>query len=189
MSPLPKTTGNALITCINAAHKKYESNAMDWQKVIEIGWRLITRADMERFEQICEDGLLGLSNYGIFEDWLAVDRSRDGYLRIKDGLVFEGEIQEMKDKENHYDKEPHKACIHAFFLAYHQMHAYRWWLLFHPTDLEHYREFEVSMERVIFYAHLLISFVLMDKKKSLWYAHQARKSKGQGLLLTIGLIG
>jgi hypothetical protein len=116
---------------------------------------------MERFEQMCEDGLLGPSNYGIFEDWLAIDRSRDGYLHIKDGLVSEGEIQEMEEEENHYDKEPYKACVHAFFLAYHQMRAYRWWLSFRPMDLERYREFEASLERVI-NAHLLISFVLMD---------------------------
>jgi hypothetical protein len=165
MSSLPQTTGNALINCINAAHKKYESNAMDWQMVIEIGWCLLTRVDMERFEQMCEDGLLGPSDYRIFEDWSAIDRLRDGYLRIKDGLVLEGEIQEMKDKENHYDVEMYKARVHAFFLAYHEMRTYRWWLSFRPTDLECYRKFEVSLERVMFYAHLLILFVLRDKKK------------------------
>jgi hypothetical protein len=133
--------------------------------VIETGWCLLTRADMERFEQMCEDGLLGPSDYGIFEDWLAIDRVRDWYLRIKDGLVTEGEIQEMEDEENHYDEEPCKARVHTFFLAYHEMRAYRWWLSFRPTDLECYRKFEVSLERVMFYAHLLISFVLMDEKK------------------------
>ncbi len=55
---------------------------MDWQQVIEIGWCLLTKADMERFEQMCEDGLLRLSDYGIFEDCSAIDRSRDGYLRM-----------------------------------------------------------------------------------------------------------
>jgi hypothetical protein len=163
MSLLPQTTGNALINCIHSAHTKYESNMMDWQMVIETGWCLLTRADMERFEQMCDDGLLGPSDYGIFEDWLAIDRSRDGYLHIKDGLATEGEIQEMEDKENHYDEEPYKARVHAFFLANHEMHAYRCWLLFCPMDLERYCEFEVSLERVMFYAHLLISFVLMDK--------------------------
>jgi hypothetical protein len=159
--------GNALINCINAAHKKYESNAMDWQRVIEIGWHLVlTRAGMERFEQMCEDGILGPSDYGIFEDWLAIERSRDGYLCIKDGLVSEGKNQEMEDEENHYDEEPYKykARVRAFFLAYHQMSAdaYHWWLLFCLTDLERYCKFEVSLERVMFYAHLLISFILMD---------------------------
>ncbi len=109
-----------------------------------------------------EDVLLGPSNYGTFKDWSAIDRSRDGYFRIKDGLVSEGEIQEMEDEENLYDKEPYKAHVHVFFLAYHQVRAYRWWLLFHPTDLECYHEFEVSLERIMFYAHLLISFILMD---------------------------
>jgi hypothetical protein len=113
---------------------------------------------------MCEDGLLGPSNYGIFEDWSAIDRSRDGRLRNKDGLVLEGEIQEMEDEENNYDEELYKARVHAFFLAYHQMRAYCWWLLFRPTDLERYCEFKVSLERVMFYAHLLISFVLMDKR-------------------------
>ena len=163
MSPLPQTRKNVLIKCINAAHKKYESNAMDWQMVIEIGWRPITRVDMERFEQICEDGLLGLSDYGNFEE-STIDRSRDGYLCIKDGLVLEGEIQEMEDEENHYDEEPYKARVHAFFLAYHQMCTCCWWLSFRPMDLECYHEIEVSLERVMFYAHLLISFVLMDKR-------------------------
>jgi hypothetical protein len=63
---------------------------MDWQRVIEIGWRLLTRQDMEKFKQMCEDGLLGWSNYVILEDWLVINRSRDGYLRIKDGPVFGG---------------------------------------------------------------------------------------------------
>jgi hypothetical protein len=105
---------------------------------------------MERFKQMCEDRLLGPSNYGIFEDWLAINRLRDGYLRIKDGLVLEGEVQEMKDEENVYDEELYKACVHAFFLVYHEMRIYCWWLLFHPTDLERYCKFKVSLERVIF---------------------------------------
>jgi hypothetical protein len=45
--------GSALINCINAAYEKYELNGMDWQRVIEIGWRLLSREDMERFGQMC----------------------------------------------------------------------------------------------------------------------------------------
>ncbi len=86
MSTLAQVTGNALINCIHAAHEKYESKTMDWQQVVEIGWRLLTRQDMERFKQMCEDGLLGGSSCVIFEDWLAIHWSRDGYLCIKDGL-------------------------------------------------------------------------------------------------------
>jgi hypothetical protein len=129
--------GNALINCIHVAHKKFESNVMDWQQVIEIGWRLLTKGDMERFEQMCEDELLEPSNYGIFEDWSSINRSKDGYLRIKDELVSEGEIQEMEDEENHYEKELYKARVHAFFPVYHETCAYQLWLSFHPTDLEH----------------------------------------------------
>ncbi len=99
---------------------------------------------------MCKDGLLGMSNYGIFEDWLAADWSREGYLHIRDGLVLEGEIQEMEDKENHYDEGPYKAHVHAFFLAYHQMCAYCCWLLFCPTDLERYCKFKVSLKQVMF---------------------------------------
>ncbi len=81
---------------------------MEWHRVIEMGWCLLSRVDMGRFEQMCKDGLLGPSNYGIFKDWLAVDRLREGYLHIRDGLVSEGEIQEMEDKENHYNKGLYK---------------------------------------------------------------------------------
>jgi hypothetical protein len=59
MSSLPQATGNTLISCIHAAHAKYESNPLDWQWVVEIGWRLLTRQDMERFQVMCEDGHLG----------------------------------------------------------------------------------------------------------------------------------
>jgi hypothetical protein len=70
--------GNAVISCIHAAHKKHESNLLDWQRGVDIAWRLLTKQDMERFEEICEDGFLGPGDYGLFEDWSAIDRSRDG---------------------------------------------------------------------------------------------------------------
>ena len=68
----------------------------------------------------------------------------------------------MQDEENFYDEEPYKARVHAFFLAYHQVRAYCWWHSYRPMDLERYCKFEVSLERVMFFACLLISFVLMD---------------------------
>jgi hypothetical protein len=156
--------GNAVISCIHTAHKKYESNPLDWQRVVEIGWRLLTGQDMERFEEMWEDGLLGMGDYGLFGDWSAIDRSRDAYIRIRDGLVLEGEVQEMEDEDNFYNKGPYQACVCDFFLAYHQVLAYCWWLSFRPMDLECYRKFEVSLEWVMFIARLLISFDLMDKK-------------------------
>jgi hypothetical protein len=58
---------------------------------------------MVRFQEMYEDGPLGPGDYGIFKDWLDIDKSRDGYIRIRDGLVLEGEIQEMNDKENFYN--------------------------------------------------------------------------------------
>ncbi len=92
MSSLPQATGNALISCIHAAHTNYELNLLDWQQVVEIGWHLLTKQDMERFEEMCEDGLLGPGDYVIFKDWSAIARSRDGYIRIRDRLVLEGEV-------------------------------------------------------------------------------------------------
>jgi hypothetical protein len=166
MSSLPQATRNALISCIHAAHTKYESNPLDWQRIAEISWCLLRKQDMERFEEMCKDGLLGPGDYVIFEDWLAINTSRDGYIRIREGLVLEGEVQEMNNEENFYDKELYKALVCAFFLAYHQVCTYRWWLSFRPTDLERYRRFEVSLVRVIFFAHLLISFILMDRNFS-----------------------
>ncbi len=112
------------------------------------------------------DGLLGPGDYGLFEDWLTIDRLRDGYIRIRNGLVLEGEVQEINDEQNFYNEEPYKACVCGFFLVYHKVHAYCWWLLFRPTNLERYCRFEVSLERVKFFAHLLISFVLMDRNFS-----------------------
>jgi hypothetical protein len=56
---MPQAAGNAVISCINAAHTNYESNLLDWQRVIEIGYRLFMRQDMVRFQEMCKDGLLG----------------------------------------------------------------------------------------------------------------------------------
>ncbi len=120
---------------------------------------------MERFEQLCKDGLFGPSDYGIFEDWLAVDWSREGYLRIRDGLILEGDIQDMEDEENHCDEGPYKAPVHAFFLVYHQMRAYCHWLLLCLTDLEHYPKFEVFLERVLFPCSFVDIFCSNGPKK------------------------
>jgi hypothetical protein len=125
------------------------------------------KQDMERFEEMCKDWLLGLGDYVFFEDWSAIDRSRDGCIRIKDGLVLEGEVQEMNNEENFYDTEPYKAHVCAFFLAYHQMCAYHMWLSFRLTDLERYHEFKVSLEQVMFFACSMLSFVLMDRNFSI----------------------
>jgi hypothetical protein len=164
MSSSPQATGNAVISCIHAAHTKYELNPLDWKKVVEIGRHLLTRQDMARFQEMCEDGLLGPGDYGLFEDWSAIVRSRDGYICIRDGLVLEGEIQEMNGEENFYDEEPNQARVCGFFLAYHQVVAYHWWLLFRPIDLERHREFEVSLERVILIALLLVIFLSNGQK-------------------------
>jgi hypothetical protein len=72
---MPQAVGNAVISCICAAHTKYESNPIDWQRGVEIGYRLFTRQDMVRFQEMYKDGLIGPGDYGIFEDWSDIDRS------------------------------------------------------------------------------------------------------------------
>ncbi len=100
------------------------------------GMRLLTKRDMHRFKKLCKGGHLILEDYRIYEDWSSINKSRERYIRIKDGLLSEGEVQDMNDEENFYDED--------FFLAYHQVVAYQRWLSFRPADLERFREFEVS---------------------------------------------
>jgi hypothetical protein len=164
---MPQAAGNAVISCIHAAHTKFESNPIDWQRVIDIGSCLFTRQDMVRFQEMYKDGPLGPGDYGIFEDWLDIDRSRDGYMRIRDGLVLEGEIQEMNDEENFYDEGPYQARVRGFFLAYHQVVAYHWWLLFHPMELERYCKFKVSLVQVMYLACLFIFLVILERNFSI----------------------
>jgi hypothetical protein len=111
-------------------------------------------------------GFWGPKINGIFKDWLAINLSRDGYICIRDMLVMEGEIQEMNNKENFYDKGPYQARVCGFFLAYHQVLAYHWWLLFCLTNLEHYPKLKVSLVRVMYIACSLISFVLIERNFS-----------------------
>ncbi len=141
-----QAAGNVIISCVQAAHEKYQSNPPDWQDVIVRGWRLLTKRDMCKFKNLCKDGFLGPGDYGIFDDWSAINKSQEKYILIKDGMILEGEVQDMNDEENFYNKGPYEECVRGFFLAYHQVVAYHCWLLFCPVDLEHFCEFEVSFE-------------------------------------------
>ncbi len=159
---MPQAAGNAVISRICAAHTKYELNPIDWQPVVEIGYCLFMRQDMVRFQKMCEDGIFRLGDYGIFEDWLDIDRSQDGYIRIRDGLVLEGEIKEMNNEENFYNEGPYQACVHGFVLAHHQVAAYHWWLSFCLMVLERYLEVEVIVVRVMYLACLFMFLILME---------------------------
>jgi hypothetical protein len=162
---MPQAAGNAVISCM--AHTKYESNPIDWQQVVEIGYCLFTRQDMERFQEMCKDGLLGARDYGIFKDWLDIDRLQDGYIRIRDGLILEGEVQEKNNKENFYNKEPYQARVYGCFLAYHQVVTCCWWLWIRPTEFERCFEFEVSLVWVMYLARLFVFLILMERNFSI----------------------
>ncbi len=110
------------------------------------GWRLLTKRDMRKFKNLCKAGLLGPGDYKIFEDWSAINKSQEKYIRIKDGLISEGEVQDMTNEEKFYNEGPYEERVHGFFLAYHQVVAYHCWLSFFPADLERFCEFEVSFE-------------------------------------------
>ncbi len=108
------------------------------------GSRLLTKRDMHRFKKLCKGGHLIPEDYRIYEDWSSINKSRERYIRIKDGLLSEGEVQDINDEENFYDEEPYEEWVRSFFLAYHQVVAYQCWLSFRPADLERFHEFEVS---------------------------------------------
>ncbi len=108
------------------------------------GSRLLTKRDMHSFKKLCEGGHLIPEDYRIYKDWSAINKSQEKYIRIKDGLISEGEVQEMNDEEKFYDEGPYEERVRGFFLAYHQVATYHCWLSFHPADLKHFREFEVS---------------------------------------------
>jgi hypothetical protein len=115
----------------------------------------------------------GAGGLWILHDWLDINRSRDGYIRIRDGLVLVGEVQEMSNEENFYNNGLYQARVCGFFLAYHQVVTYHWWLSFHPMELEHYCEFEVSLVRVMYLACLFIFLVLMERNFSIgWHIGQ-----------------
>ncbi len=105
---------------------------------------LLTKRDMHRFKMLCKDKHLIPEDYRIYEDWSSINKSRERYIQIKDGLLSEGEVQDMNNEENFYNEELYKEWVRGFFLAYHQVVAYQRWLLFCPADLEHFCEFEVS---------------------------------------------
>jgi hypothetical protein len=72
---------------------------------------------MRKFKNLCKDGLLGPEDYRIFENWSAIDKSQEMYIRIKDGLILEGEVQGMNDEENFYDEGPFEETHSLFFLG------------------------------------------------------------------------
>jgi hypothetical protein len=109
-----QAAGNVIISCVQAAHKKYQSNPPDWQDVIVRGWCLLTKRYMRKFKNLCKDGLLGPGDYRIFEDWSAINKSQEKYIRIKNGLISEGEVQDMNDKEFFYDKGLYEERVCSF---------------------------------------------------------------------------
>jgi hypothetical protein len=141
-----QAAGNVIISCIQAAHEKYQLNPPDWQDHIVRGWRLLTKRDMRKFKNLCEDGFLGPGDYGIFEDWSDIDKLQERYICIKNGLISEDEVQEMNNEEFFYDEGPYEERVCGFFLAYHQVVAYHRWLSSRLADLEQFCEFEVSFE-------------------------------------------
>ncbi len=154
------------------------------------GWRLLTKQDMRKFKNLCKDGLLGPEDYRIFEDWSATDKSRERYIRIKDGLISEGEVQEMNNEENFYDEGPYEERVCGFFLAHHQVVAYQRWLSFCPADLERFCEFEVSCfnaGNVTNHSHM--PFCSNGIKFQHWYAHQVNVNEAPGLPLIINHMG
>jgi hypothetical protein len=94
------------------------------------GPRLLTKQDMHRFKKLCKDGHLIPEDYRIYKDWSSINKLRERYIRIKDGLLSEGEVQDMNDEENFYDEEPYEERVRDFFLSYHPVVAYQCWLLF-----------------------------------------------------------
>jgi hypothetical protein len=74
-----QAAGNVIISCVQAAHEKYQSNPPDWQDVIVKSWRLLMKQDMRKFKNLCKDGLLGPGDYGIFEDWSAINKLQEKY--------------------------------------------------------------------------------------------------------------
>ncbi len=80
--------------------------------------------------------MLSLVAFKLFEDWSAINKSQEKYIRIKDGLISEGEVQDMNDEENFYDEGPYEERVRGLFLAYHQVVAYNCWLSFRLADLE-----------------------------------------------------
>jgi hypothetical protein len=79
---------------------------------------------MRKFKNLCEDGLLGPGDYVIFEDWLAINKLQEKYIRIKDGLILEGEVQEMNNEEIFYDQGPYEERVCGF-----SCHTTRWLLI------------------------------------------------------------
>jgi hypothetical protein len=73
----------------------------------------------------------------------------------------------MNNEENFYDKWPYQTHVCGFFLAYHQVVAYHWWLLFRPMELERYCKFEVNLVWVMYLAHSFIFLVLMERSFSI----------------------
>jgi hypothetical protein len=94
-----QAAGNVIISCVQATHEKYQSNPPDWQDVIVRVWHLLTKRDMRKFKNMCKGGLLGPGDYGIFKDWSAINKSLEKYIHIKDGLISEGEVQDMNKEE------------------------------------------------------------------------------------------
>jgi hypothetical protein len=103
-------------------------------------------------------------------------------MRIKDGLILEGKVQEMNDEEIFLMRGHRKNAFAVF-----SWRTIRWLPIntgshFCPADLEHFCEFEVSFfsaDNVT--KHSRMPFCSNGMKYQHWYAHQANVNEAPGL--------
>jgi hypothetical protein len=147
---ISQATLRAIINAVDNAHVCYDNNPSSWRRVIEAASNLLTRADVRRFERVCEMGHneVGQNEYQLVEVYNESFATTPTYYVIRRGVLS---VSDEHRDDGMYEDNPYMpyegveryVSGRDFFLAYHQWHGYMEWLRQRPRDMQRYREFEV----------------------------------------------
>jgi hypothetical protein len=129
------------------ALKRFEANRSAWMAVISSAHNLLTRRDLERFADLCNDGHKPVEgeNY-LYKHWQSLFLGCPTYIWIRNGVKGHKDVEESNNKGS--NNESWGGSIKStgggeYFLAYHQWITYFEWLQFCLEEAARYRQFEV----------------------------------------------
>jgi hypothetical protein len=131
-----------IIESVDTTHTKYEADCLDWQFVINDGNELLCKADMMQLKELCDNNyMLCKDEYDLYEDWTQVTEARPRNINIMYGWINDEDKRVWNNNKNQFDDSSDNDRRQAFFLAHHQMLAYRQWLSYRPEEAALFQNF------------------------------------------------
>ncbi len=113
-----------IIESVDTAHTKYEADCLDWQSIINDGNKLLCKADMMHFKELCDNNyMLCEDEYDLYKEWTQVTEAKPRYINIMYGPINDKHEQVWNNDANRFGDSSDNDHRQAFFLAHQQILA------------------------------------------------------------------